>query len=224
MARTCRKPRASRPAVMPAIPLSSSMRTLRPRTDEEFSSKRFNTETLAAVPSSPNARYSRSSDFSKAAQSSTRDHSVPVSIRNEVANLAQLRRKLHLVDVDAHAHHQMAHPRCLGIHLGENAAKFLAAEQQIVRPFQVRQKLRGNLGHRRAHRQSRRQRKNQRIRGRHLRTQDHRTIDPLRPRRMPGMRAASAPSQLFFGEKYAAFRRALRRGPCIASELVEPIL
>ena len=61
------------------------MLTFLPRTDDELSSNRRRIASRAPA-SSTKVRYSRSSDFSKAAQSSTRDHSVPVSIRNDVAN------------------------------------------------------------------------------------------------------------------------------------------
>jgi len=81
---TRKNPRSSNPSVTPARPPFSSMLTFLPRTDEELSSNRCRIASHAPA-SSTKLRYSRSSDFSKAAQSSTRDHSVPVSIFNEVA-------------------------------------------------------------------------------------------------------------------------------------------
>src|SRR5579872_59616 len=84
--RTCRNPRPSRPSVVPskAAPFSS-IRTFFPNTHEEFCAKRCKIDPRASG-SSTNCRYSRSSDFSKAATSSTRDHSLPVTRRNEVAD------------------------------------------------------------------------------------------------------------------------------------------
>src|SRR5208337_3045515 len=83
--RTSKKPRSSRPSVVPSNDEPfSSMRTAFPFTQEEFSAKRRKIE-LRASASPVNCRYSRSSDFSKAAASSTRDHSLPVASLSDVA-------------------------------------------------------------------------------------------------------------------------------------------
>src|SRR5438270_5800559 len=81
--RTSRKPRSSRPSVVPStFKPFSSMRTSLPRAHDDCSVKRLRIERRASF-ASINRRYSRSSDFSKAAVSSTRDHSLPVASRNE---------------------------------------------------------------------------------------------------------------------------------------------
>ena len=129
--RTRKNPRWSRPSVVPSRfePLSS-MRTALPCTQEEFSAKRRRIDSRASEFSS-NWRYSRSSDFSKAAANSTRDHSLPVSRRSEVAPNSF--GKARLIHVDADSHHDVANPGGFGIHLGENAADFLAAVGPTIR-------------------------------------------------------------------------------------------
>src|SRR5580693_1728193 len=81
--RTCRNPRESRPSVTPSKPPSSTT-TRCPRAEDDRSSKRCRIEAVASAFSSK-LRYSRSSDLNKAMHTSTRDHSVPVAKRREVA-------------------------------------------------------------------------------------------------------------------------------------------
>src|SRR5579863_7432850 len=81
--RTCRNPRESKPSVTPSKPPSSTT-TRCPRAEDDRSSKRCRIEAVASAFSSK-LRYSRSSDLNKATHTSTRDHSVPVAKRREVA-------------------------------------------------------------------------------------------------------------------------------------------
>ena len=95
-------------------------------------------------------RYSLSSDFSRAAVSSTRDHSRPLSMRSEVAIGSSSPANDAWFTLMPMPTHDVADARGLGIHLGEDAAELSAVEQHIVGPAQVGMQAGGLLHARRA--------------------------------------------------------------------------
>ena len=114
---------------------------------------------------------------------------------------------LRLVDVDADADDGVVDAVGLGVHLGEDAAEFAAADEQIVGPADVRKRIQifsGSI----ARGEPRDERQQRRVRGRNRRTQQDAAIDARGFFGCPGAARAAAARGLFFGEHNGAVRLA----------------
>src|SRR5580704_4593440 len=97
---------------------------------------------------------------------------------------AEFGRELLLIHVDADAHDDEANLVRFGMHLREDAAEFFAADQNVVRPFQIGFDI--VLGpNRRERRQTRHHRQQRSLHGRDIRAEQDRDVDPGRSLGMP---------------------------------------
>ena len=112
-----------------------------------------------------------------------------------------------LVDVDADADDGVVDAVGLGVHLGEDAAEFPAADEQIVGPANVGQRVEifgGGI----ARGEPRDQREQRRVRGRNRRAQQDAAIDARGFFGCPRAAGAAAAGRLLFGEHDGAVRLA----------------